>query len=54
MAQNGHLGLSLFILKAESCETGMDQLRDGFGEADEEKWNTEYLPMFGDTSLVVR
>ncbi len=54
MALNGHLGMALFIVKAESCETGIEQLQEGFGEADEKRWNEEYLPMFGDTSLVVR
>ena len=43
---NGPLAMALMILKAENCKNGIEQLQEGFGEDDEVKWRTEYMPFF--------
>jgi hypothetical protein len=45
---NSKLGLAMMILKCESSKTFADQLRDGFGELDDTRWNELYLPLLGD------
>jgi hypothetical protein len=40
--------LAMMILKCESSKTFADQLRDGFGELDDTRWNELYLPLLGD------
>ena len=35
---------ALLAVRAESCSTGIEQLQDGFGEADERLWREKYLP----------
>jgi hypothetical protein len=45
---NSKLGLAMMILKCESSKTFADQLRDGFGELDDTRWNELYLLVLGD------
>jgi hypothetical protein len=54
MINNGHLALALLIIKVESCQTGMDQLRESLGVADEEKWKHHYLPKFDNPDQVLQ
>ena len=35
------------MLKIESSKTFMDQLREGIGELDDERWNRVYVPILG-------
>jgi hypothetical protein len=34
------------IVKAENCVNGIEQLQEGFGEFDETKWRTDFMPFF--------
>ena len=42
---NSPLGLALMIVKAETCPSFIEQLKDGLGELDDDRWKELYLPM---------
>jgi len=45
ITKNSTLGLALLVLKAESCKTFADQLQEGFGELNDQKWRELYSPL---------
>ena len=42
---NSLLGMSVIVAKAQNCKSFMDQLREGFGELDDQRWNQLYVPV---------
>ena len=45
LRKNSLLGLALYVVRAENL-SGIDQIREGMGELDEEVWNTNYSTVF--------
>jgi len=45
IATNSAFGLAMLILKAENCVCFSEQLREGIGELDEQRWQQLYLPL---------
>jgi hypothetical protein len=43
---------ALTAVRAESFSNGMEQLREGFGEADERIWNEKYSPFLANPANV--
>jgi len=52
MELNGPLAVALSTLKAETCTSGLEQLRDGLGELDEKRWLHLYLPYIANPSQI--
>ena len=46
LTENGFSGIAMMTVKAECCQSGMDQLHLGFGEGDESSWRTNYNSVF--------
>lgn len=44
--ENCFSGIALMIIKAEMCESGMEQLQLGFGAGEETVWKTSYDSVF--------
>jgi hypothetical protein len=53
MNRNGPGGLALTVARYESCRSGIQQIRAGFGAMEEEFWNQNYLPIFRESEKLV-
>ena len=53
MAANGPLGLAVMISRYENL-CGIQQIREGLGELDEDRWKENYLPAFQNLDKVRR